>query len=377
MGSRQETTAAKTRFLTREISFIVPTLAFNPFLSYDKPAKVRKTAAGSSATGLTLAKASDHKERTRFINMMRRLNRLQRMGGWTGIIFSESIAPIISRDMSEAEFERVVDSFLAVRPDILKVIKKAWPSYPLLLENSSGIHFYKTSLILEHETFEQVINALCISHGDSDPASSFSSDTDNDSEAHPPSPRSHREGLPVWQWKANSCSLDAVLLLLLLSFTELPFVQVIMEELESNDVDTPRNLLWHKYQTWSTKPWRQWSSASMTAARDQVRHYLEVQQPPITISEESEVTALLHLIPAHLSTTQIERMWEHSVPGCTSENDQPSWAAQEGTRFVVRSQGVTCIHLPGEAHQRGDFQSLVNGWVWCLFSNDTDEISSI
>lgn len=142
----------------REISVIVPTLFFNPFLTYDNPTKVRKTAARSTATGLALFKATDHKERTRLINMIRRLNKLQSVGGWTAIIFLHSIGLIITHDMSEVEFECALAGYLATRPQILNVIKKAWPNYHLLLEQGAGIHFYNTSLILGEENFGKFCN---------------------------------------------------------------------------------------------------------------------------------------------------------------------------------------------------------------------------
>jgi hypothetical protein len=188
--------------------------------------------------------------------------------------------------------------------------------------------------------------------------------SDDDSGSPPPPQNPLRSGLPIWRWKDNSCALDAVLILLLLTFIEIPFAQESLERLSSIDGEIPRNLLSHKFQAWSAKPWSQWSSTSMSAVRDQVRAYLEVQQTPVPVSEDSEVTVLLNLIPSQLSTTRIERMWEHYVPSCISENDRPSWAPQDNSRFVIQSEHVTCIHLPGEAHQKDDFQNLVDSWVF-------------
>lgn len=142
--SSGDTPAAKNKYIKEEIDKIIPSLPFNPLLYYDQPlGKARKTSQSAPASTINRQKVNSNKERNRLLTFMRRMNKVQRTVGWMGIIFSESFSPIIRRDLSEPAFDRLLESFINIRPYILEVIKQAWPEYPRVLEVIGGIFFHK------------------------------------------------------------------------------------------------------------------------------------------------------------------------------------------------------------------------------------------
>jgi hypothetical protein len=143
-GSRGDTTTAKNKYIKDEIDKIVESLPFNPLFNYDKPPrKSRKTSKSATVREVHRHKINTDKERNRLLSSMRRLNKLQRTVGWVGIIFMDAFSPIVQRDISEVAFDLLLESFLTVRPDIIKVVKQAWPSYPPVLEDIGGFVLHK------------------------------------------------------------------------------------------------------------------------------------------------------------------------------------------------------------------------------------------
>jgi hypothetical protein len=106
----------------------------------------------------------------------------------------------------------------------------------------------------------------------------------------------------------------------------------------------------------------------MTMARDQVRDFLLQQTPPVVISENSDVLDLLHhVLPEALTTTNLERLWEHTAPACTADDDARSWEPGPGSRYVLKRDQVAKIQLSGEEGYNSNFKNVVDRWVRSTF----------
>ena len=172
-----------------------------------------------------------------------------------------------------------------------------------------------------------------------------------------------RRVLPCWRWADASCSLDAVLLMVLQVHQNLPDVMAVMPETGLDQVFYQFRAAvagWRKDRAWEMFP-----QDSMQRIRDSIRNLLKDSKlrgkaPVVTISHRSSIDDTLPLLlPSILTTLKVEITMQCSAPNCVEFHRENNAVQIKASRVM----NADALHVDGQWQKGSSTQEVIDRLV--------------
>jgi hypothetical protein len=277
--------------------------------------------------------------------------------GWVGIFLGHTIPSTKINNATNAEFDQFLSDFSLQRPRIFELIDRHWSEAPRLIKMIGC-----TSLLLLFANLgvpgAELPKLLCLSSplsssgaeivGDDekkqdDKNADMGAEMVTDAEQMSSDSKTKEEFLPGWKWYGMSCSLDAVLLLSLRVYHELP---AKCQALSPDHVEPVYEAWRNAVQQWQSKgEWKSYNGAVMHEKRDSIRALLQdgglKNGKSVTISQyTSDFDILSIFIPPSLTTFQIKTQFKCRSPVHADDPDFEFEAYKTRTLKHLSIQGI-------------------------------------